>query len=279
MVIGTLSSFINQDTVDISTVASTQYYSYPLATVGVDSATVLIGSVRYTLTPIYSQETWNFCNALQIQPTAIPQFIFPRKDDFGIWPIPTAVYTVELNRFFRDRNLLIDDYTDGTIALTAGDETVTGTNTTFTSAMVGRYLAVTSLTNPGQGYFYRVATYTDATHLELEIPWDSATATGLSYRIGETPLIPDEGHIMLVDGATADFYAGLRNAKDSAVFFENRFWTGDGNNPIRDLSSKNVAGGLIGMIRKYADRERDNIVYRNPGIMSPTYKIWSESIS
>ena len=279
MIMGTLSEYINQDSQTATTVAAQQYYYYPVGTVGVDSATITIGNVIYTLTPIYSQQSWNQINAMPFQQTTIPQFIFPRKSDFGIWPIPQDAYTITFQRFFRDRNLLVDDYTSGTVTVTAGSATVTGSSTTFTPAMVGRWFTVTDTTVPGQGYWYKVLTYSSATEIVLETFWNGSTSAGAAYRIGESPEMPEEGHIMLPSGTAADFYSGLRNDPERATWFNNVFWTGDGNNNNHDLSSKNAAGGLIGMLNKYKDRERDNIVTRQPGLMNPRYKVWGYSIS
>lgn len=279
MIYGTLSSYINQDTLTAATVAAQQYYYNPVGTVSVDSATITIGSVQYTLTPIYDQYTWNMLNAMQIQPTAIPQFIFPRKDDFGIWPIPQAAYTITFQRHFRDRNLLVADYTTGTVTVTSGDATVTGSGTTWTAGMAGRWFTISDTATPGEGYWYRIASVTNSTSLELETFWSAATAAGTTYRIGESPEIPEEGHAMLPMGTASDFYSGLRADPNKASWFDNMFWTGSGGNGSRDLSDKNTTAGLIGLLRKYKDREREIIVKRQPQIISPSYKIWAESIS
>lgn len=279
MMMGTLSSYINQDTAEDYTVNEQQFYKLPVATVGFDSATVTIGSVKYTLQPIYSQTTWNYLNSLVVIPTSLPQFIFIRASDYGIWPTPTGAYLIEFNRFFRDRNLMIEDYSDGTISVTADDATVTGSGTTFTAAMVGRWFTVTDLTSPGQGYWYRVSSVTDSTRLELEQAWNSSSGSALTYRIGETPLVPEEGHVSLAMGATADFYLGLRNDTGNATWFDNMYWTGSGMNTSRDIDDKNVTGGLIGILRKYADRDRDNIIHRQPGIINPSYVLWGQVIT
>lgn len=280
MVMGTLSNYLNQDTQVASTVAAQQYYYYPVATVGVDSATIIIGSVQFTLTPIYSQQSWNMLNALQIQPTAIPQFIFPRRDDFGIWPIPQAVYTISFNRYARDRNMLVDDYVTGTVSLTNGSVTVTGTDTVFTEAMIGRWFTVTDTAQRGQGYWYRIADYNSATSIELETFWNGpTTSSAVTYRIGESPEMPEEGHAILASGTTADYYAGLRNDSKTATWFNNVFWTGDGQNSTHDLDSTKAPGGLIAILRKYKDRERDNVVIRRPPILNPASNLFAQTIT
>lgn len=278
MIMGTLSQYINQDTQSTTTIAAQQYYYYPVGTVGVDTAMITIGSNSYPLTPIYHQHTWNIINQ-QTATSAYPLFIFPRKDDFGIWPIPSGAYTLTFNRFFRDRNLLVEDVTDGTITLTNGSTAVVGSSTVFTTNMAGRWLTVSDTAVSGQGYWYRIASVSDGLHLTLETYWASTTHSLTAYRIGESPEIPEEGHPILAAGTAADFYAGMRNDTEKATWWNNVFWTGDGNNNVRDLASKNVAGGLIGMLNKYQDRERDNIVIRGVGIASPQSTIFSQTIT
>lgn len=279
LIFDNLASYINQDSLTASTVASTQYYYYPVGTVSVDSATVQIGSIQYTLTPIYDQFTWNQLNAMQIQPTAIPQFIFPRKSDFGIWPIPQDVYTINFQRFYRDRNLMVEDFTDGTVAVTNNDATITVTGGTLTPAMVGRWFTITDTSVPGQGYWYRIGSFTSTSSVELETGWASSNATGAAYRICETPELPEGAHALLPYGTAADFYSGLQNDVENSKRFDNAFWTGSMSNISRDIEDKNVTGGLIGMIRSFKDRDKESIVYRQPAIISPSYKIFAQSIS
>ncbi len=275
----TLSSYISEDTVSATTTAGTQYYPYMVGTVGMDSVQIVIGSVTYTLTPIYSQEQWNFLNALQIQPTSLPQFFFPRKDDFGIWPIPQDTYTMNFQRFFRDRNLMVEDYETGTATLTADSTTLTGVGTTFTAAMVGRWITITDTSVPGQGYWIRISGFTNTTTMTLSRTWPFATATSKTFRICETPELPEGAHAILPMGTASDFYAGMRNDVENSKRFDNAFWTGSMSNISRNMDDKNINGGLIGLYRKFKDRDRDVIVYRQPPMLSPSSKIFAETIT
>jgi len=279
LIFGSLAEYINSTASTDTTVASQQYYDNPVGIQSLDEVTITIGSVVYPLTTIYSQHTWNLLNAMTIQPSSVPQFLFPRKDDYGIWPIPQAAYTITINSFNRDRSLSVDDYTTGTVTMTNGDETVTGSGTTFTSAMVGRWLQITSASSPGQGYWYKVASYTSATSIELTQKWNAATAASLTYLIGESPDIPEEAHVILPDGTAADYYSGLRNDTEKGTAFNNKFWTGDMNNSIRQFGSNQVVGGLIGLVNRYKSRDRKTLVRRGPNVSSPTWKIWSTTIS
>lgn len=264
-----------------STTASTQYYPYPVNEITIEGMYITVGSVNFPLRIINSRMDWEQLNAILIQASALPQFYFPRANDFGIWPIPQAVYSGNISYHYRDRNLSIADYLTGTVTLTLNSSVVTGVGTTFTPAMVGRWLSVTDPTAPGQGTWYQISSYTNATTLGLFRPWVNATVTTSSggYRIGEVPLIPDELHVTLVDGVTADFYAGMRKDLKSAQMYENRFWTGDVGNPLRKEGDSTIAGGLIGGVNRYADRDDTRIIKRKPKLNPLQYKVWATTLS
>jgi len=262
------------------TVASQQYYGYPNGVNQIDNVYITIGDVKYPLTTIYSQSSWDTLNAITIQPSTFPQFIFPRRDDFGVWPIPQDEYDITFSYYIRDRNLLVDDYTGGTVVCTNGDATVTGTDTVFTTAMVGRWFTITNTATPGEGYWYRIASWTSATSIELENAWqDTTIAAAVAYRIGQCPEIPEEGHIILADGATADFYAGLQDDAVKATWWNNKFFTGDGNNPNRNFGDKTIMGGLIGLYNKYSNRDKSKLISRRPSFYTPYDKVWASEIT
>jgi hypothetical protein len=279
MIFGRLKNYSTTTAQTAATVADQTYYHYPPGLSQIDVATVTVGDIPYPLQTIYSQYTWDLLNAIPFQASAIPQFIFPRKDDFGIWPVPQDVYTITFNYFLRDRSLTIGDYTTGTVAVTTGSTTVTGTDTTFSPAMVGRWFSVTSESNTGQGYWYRVASYTSATVIAIESAYEGATGSSLTYRIGQSPEIPEEGHITLVDGATADWYAGTRKDITTGTWFNNAFWTGDGNNSSRDVGDDKIAGGLIGLINRYGGRDDKRLIRVGPRQQSYYWQIWGSSIT
>lgn len=280
LILASLESYVNQEASSITTVASTQYYDYPIGIVSLDSATVTVNSVVYPVTTIYDQSLWDWLNAITVQPTTFPQFIFPRKDDFGFWPTPQDAYTVAFNAFQRDRNLLVADYTTGTVTLTNADATVTGSSTVFTAGMVGRWFEITDTSVAGHGEWYRVDSFTSTTSIELHRTWSATTiSSGEEYRIGESPEIPPEGHSILAAGTAADFYAGLRNDITKATWWNNIFWTGDGNNNTRDYDEERVKGGLIGLVNRYKSRDRSVIINRKPQARSPHSKIWGTVLS
>ena len=81
---------------------------------------------------------------------------------------------------YRSRGTLttIDDYTTGTVAVTNGSKTVTGTSTVFTAAMGGRKFRVGS-----ENAWYDIDTRDSNTQLTLQQDYQGTTASGSTYTI------------------------------------------------------------------------------------------------
>lgn len=276
LLLAEFNSYLTTKTQTASTVAAQQYYHYPPGIVSVEDVYITIGDVKYPLDIVNSEHQWNIFNALTVQASAIPSLIFPRRDDFGIYPIPQDAYTITFSYHLRDRNLLTADYTTGTVTVTQNDATITHSSTGFVAGMVGRWFQVT--TNNQDAYWYRIASFTSTSAMELESVYEGASGAGLAFNIAETPEIPEELHELLVEGATADFYAGPRNDMVAATWWNNRFWTGDGNNNKRDVPS--AVGGVLGAKRRYAQRADKRIIYRKPRVLyGYDSKLWATVIS
>lgn len=69
-------------------------------------------------------------------------------------------------------------YSTGTVATGASSDTITGTGTTFTSAMVGRYIKVNN-----DFQFYKIATYTNPTTIAIETDYADGAKTAQTYSI------------------------------------------------------------------------------------------------
>lgn len=80
----------------------------------------------------------------------------------------------------RDTITTDDDYSTGTVTVANADATVTGSGTTFTSAMVGRAFATNA-----KNVLYRVASVTDTENLELDEAWSDDSASGEGYVIAQ----------------------------------------------------------------------------------------------
>ena len=115
-----------------------------------------------------------------------------RKTDLVKDSIQTGLYEAtaqDLPYLSTDGALeLVAPVTTGTVAITNGDKTVTGTGTTFTLAMVGRKIRIA-----GDNTFYRIASFTSTTSIELENNFLEDTVTTATFSIfkDEYRLPPD----------------------------------------------------------------------------------------
>jgi len=95
----------------------------------------------------------------------------------------------------------IAPYTTGTVDATNGSTTISGTNTVFIAAMVGRKIRI----DDNEAY-YRIAARVSDTDITLEAPYQGDTVTGKTFSLykDEYKLAPD-----------VDVYKVLRNIEDN----------------------------------------------------------------
>jgi hypothetical protein len=270
-----LTGYINTDLPQTcSTVADQQRYHYPQNIYPpITSATLEIGDVYYPLVIIHSQSDWDALNQVTFSGTAFPQYIFPMRDHFEVWPIPAAAGdTITLVASLLDRDMTQEDYTTGTVTVTNNSATVEGAGTTWTAAMVGRWFQA----NEDQ-YWYRINSFTDADTITLESVFEGSTKAGDTYTIGEVPEIPPELCELIPHGVAADFYAGPRKDFAAAQAHNNYFWTGDFTNPQRN--AKYAASGLLGAINLYSKRGTSAVIDKNIGMKDLFDDRWTATLS
>jgi hypothetical protein len=266
-----------QTTFTGTTVVGQQYYHYPPGIIEMADCTVTINGLAYPVITDDSILQWDRINLVLISTTAIPQFIFPRKDDFGIWPVPQGLYPITIVVRLRDRTPSVGDYVTGTVTCTNNSQTVTGAGTTWTSAMNGRWFCMNDSTKPGYGYWYRISSVQSTTSLTLETVYVNTSVTGASYVIGETFELPEEVHPNIVDGVVSDYFSGPRSDVEKASWWENKYWTG---NPLeKEREGKKFAGGILGCQQRYAGRIEGSIVWKH-GMSSGFWeRMWASTLS
>lgn len=277
-ILALLPNYLSEVERTFSTVANQQYYHYPPNLREIENLMITVGSVDYPLTPIHSLQRWRELNAIDIQSGAIPRHYFKRQRDYGIWPIPQAVYTGTITYSIRAGGMTADDYTTGSVAVTENDATIVGSGTTFTgdNAAADRWFSLADSNGISKGSWYRILSITDGTNLELESVFEEASASSQNYIIGETPELPEDMHQFLSEGAIADYYAELRQSQSKAQGWSNKLWTGDWNNISRDPLK--VHGGLLGAVKRYSDRDSSQLINRG-GTGSTNDKIFAVTLS
>lgn len=192
-----------------STVADQQYYQMPEDCIRPKSVSIAVGTVTYPLVEVADELQWRRLNQRTTSADRPVYFYVKGEDQFGIWPTPAAVNTGTLAYEPRIRDLSQADYATGTVAVANNSAAVVGSGTTFTATMVGRSL---KLNDPsGDGMWYKIASFTDTTHITLENTYAGLTASGVSYVIGEMPDIPEEYHESLIDYALYRYYLRRRD--------------------------------------------------------------------
>lgn len=139
----------------------------------------------------------------------------------GAWALTTGEYQVT----FSNGDIRVVTLTNGattatwdnglsaaaTATITVGTESggtiITGSGTTFTQDMVGRYIQITNTTaaNGGDGFWYQIGYYYSATVIGLYKPYEGEdiAAGSATFTIGQCSAIPEAYDIGIVYRATA----------------------------------------------------------------------------
>ena len=208
-----------------STVASQQFYQLPYDYLFMKAVTVTVGGNVHPIFEEESQEMWDIMN-VTTQTGDIPTKYFLRPGfgiggvEIGLYTIPSSAgNTITVTYEASDKDLSVDVYTGGNIAVTSGSAAIVGTGTTFTAAMVGRYLKLDS----GDGGWYKIQSFTSTTAITLENVYEGSTATGQTYKIAEIFAIPEEMQILPVYYALWFYYMGPKKDKDQAAIYRGLF--------------------------------------------------------
>lgn len=172
------------------TVASQQDYDLPYNIKTLINVYITVGSIRYQLTECPNRAMWDSLNFVPYT-SDIPQFYYIYNKKCYIFPTPASSSNViTYNYKQRITDLSQADYVTGTVTLTNASSVVTGSGTTFTSAMVGRWIYATPPT--GDGNWYEIASYTSATVLGLVNQYQGTTASSITTLIGEVPILAED---------------------------------------------------------------------------------------
>jgi hypothetical protein len=175
---------------------------------GTGSATDTIYAPRMVFDPTI----WKRILQSHLGTQQVPYFTYVEGTTYKIQPIPsTTGNLIVLRGRLQTRDLTIADYTTGSIVSIAnGGTAVVGTGTTWTADMVGRYIKIANTTaaNGGDGFWYEIGSYTNATTIGLKKPYEGASivAGTASYVIGQTSYIPEAYDVGVVYRATALYW-------------------------------------------------------------------------
>lgn len=146
-----------------------------------------------------------------------------RISEFHDWPY-----------YIQDKGVIetIAPYETGTITVTNGSKTITGSGTTFTSAMAGRKIRVA-----GGNAYYRIAAFVSTTEITLEYNYPGSTASAQTYKIYK-----DEFRL----NADVDKYKLLRQSQNSIILFDTHPTNFDSSFPMPNSYSAPIKSIMVG---------------------------------
>ena len=253
-VLSKLGRTVTEKTKTTTTVANQQYYQSPPEFKWMKDLTIAIGGTVYPVAEIVDQEEWDALN-VTAQYSDMPTFYFVRTNfgvggtEFGIYPIPASSgNTITLVYESSGRDLSQSDYNTGTIALTQGSPTLTGTGTAFTTSMVGRYFQVQDPT--GDGNWYLVSSRQSNTQITLGNNYEGVAVSGVNYRISECFSLPEDLHMLPVYYALGHYYLMQEDSKTALIYL------GDGTVGDNSLYTSGVRQAKM----TYGTKSRSNRV-------------------
>ncbi len=239
-------------TKDILTVAGQEKYQIP-------NGFRKIIDLYVTLTPdinrptiympemVFDPTKWKLIKAYHLGSSDVPYFTYVENQTLAFQPFPaTSNNTITIRGRLNTKSLSIDDYTVGTIVSIAnGDTVVTGSGTVWTADMVGRYIQITETTaaNGGDGFWYQIGSFTNATTIGLLKPYEgtSISAGSATYTIGQCSVIPEAYDIAVLYRSVALYWQ-----KQGELITAKTYWLQyDGGN---EAGYSNTYGGVIGQM-------------------------------
>ena len=222
-----LSDHLLHTTGTASAVNNQQEYELPNKLKKLRAVTFTIGSDVQYVKRSPSREHWDSLNTST--PTAItasfPEWYYPIARRIRYWPTPAstaAVITYDYDIRYIDST--IADYVTGTIVtLTQGSTTVDGGSTTWSTAMVGRYMQIAksnTFASDGDGDFYEIGRFFTTTQVGLVKTYagHSVTSGAATYLIGEVSPLPDGFHELPIYRACEFYYS--KNDKVRQAYFK-----------------------------------------------------------
>lgn len=197
-----------------------QFYKMPPNYSKLKTLTITQGNLKWTPTEILTREEWDLLNVFPYY-SDIPNnyFIYPGGDhgaQIGIYPIPsTTGNTITFNYKSRIPDLSLADYATGTVSVTNGSMTITGSGTTFVpTSNIGNESRWIQISQPkGDNLWYQVASVDSATQITLYSPYQGITVSGGSYTLGQMPILMEDFHDMLVWKPLVYYYTSIVDNK------------------------------------------------------------------
>jgi hypothetical protein len=204
-------------------------YPIPANVSKIKNDTITVGQLVYTPAPVQTIDEWTRLTALPYT-SDIPAYFFIYNNVVNFWPIPSSNGNlISFNYKARVPDMTYADFSTGTVAITAGSNTVTGTGTTWNSvgtfplnvdlSYANLYIKIDPL--KGDGYWYPIQRFTSDTVLLANLPIVNAPVTsGDAYVIGQLPYLQEDFHDLLVYSSLMIYYNSIVKDKDKYALYK-----------------------------------------------------------
>lgn len=214
----------------ITTTSSTESYILPRYVSRPRNLKFTSGSNRYVVDPVFDVDEWTSLTsgvASSTIPTHYMLFMNSSNQyELHVHPISaTASLTISMYYTHIQAEMQAADYSTGTVdAVTNGSGTVTGLGTTWTAAMIGRWIQLPD------NQWYQITARASNTSITVTPVYSGTTlasGAGETYIIGEKSLLPAQFSLLPVWCAVRDIESSKSNP--------NTILLGQANNTIQTL--------------------------------------------
>jgi len=209
-----------QTTFTDQTVASQQAYNLPYDYDTLENVNFLVGTTTYVPSEAPNKDFWDLLNQNTTITSNIQNWYFIINKQILFYPTPSSNGN-SINYTYRRRvvDLSRADYTTGSVsAVTNNAFTLTGSGTTWTAAMAGRYIRINAsdvATTNGDEFWYQIASVQSATALTLTRPYAGTTiSANATYTIGQMSALPEAYQDLPIYEAEQPYWATVQPEKD-----------------------------------------------------------------
>lgn len=199
-------------------------YQTPIDCVRVIGMTATIsngaGAYKVPVKEVRSEFEWRQITAYPYSSNWEAYYYPLGNDKFEFWPTPSQDVANGIRYYYQqqDFDLSVDDIISGnltpieTVTIINGSTLVTSTGSSFTNQLVGLQFQTTGVTDLN---WYEIVAVPTASTLTLKSAFVGNSGSGISYRIGQVPIIPQEYHDAIVNYGLYLFFSGKGNEQRS----------------------------------------------------------------
>lgn len=230
----------------LSTVASQQSYDLPSDFLYLNGISITIGTTQYNPIEIKSLDQWGRITQSTAVESDIPQYFFIFANTLSFFPTPSSSTTNAITFTYgrRAKDLSLADYTTGGIVSIAnGASAVTGTGTTWTEKMAGRWLKITDsdIANTGDGEWYEISSIDSATTLTLDLLYSgtSISAGTAAYTIGQCSFFPESFQLLPLYKGLVTYFTSIKPDSTKSKLYNDMLVNGVSDMQTSDSKSSN----------------------------------------